>query len=177
MRDRAAQALAKQALEAQWEAKFEPNSYGFRPGRCTHDAIEQIHKAICRKPKYVLDADICKCFDRINHHALLAKLCVPRIMKHSIKGWLKAGIMEGHTLYPSEQGTPQGGVISPLLMNIALHGLETTIINAFPKFKWQNWPYRWRPQVIRYADDLVILHHDLQALNKPRPSLPAFSRI
>src|SRR5947209_6290144 len=74
MRDRAAQALLKLALEPEWEAVFEPNSYGFRPGRSAHDAIEAIHNALRQKPKYVLDADIAKCFDRISQEALLQKL-------------------------------------------------------------------------------------------------------
>jgi len=74
MADRAMQALVKLALEPEWEAKFEPNSYGFRPGRSTHDAIEAIFNAICLKPKYVLDADIEKCFDRISHDALLVTI-------------------------------------------------------------------------------------------------------
>jgi RNA-directed DNA polymerase len=74
MYDRALQALVKLALEPEWEARFEPNSYGFRPGRSCHDAVEAIFKAIRQKPKYVLDADIAKCFDRINHEALLGKL-------------------------------------------------------------------------------------------------------
>ncbi len=74
MADRASQALLKLALEPEWEAKFEPNSYGFRPGRSAHDAIEAIHNALRWKAKYVLDADIAKCFDRINQEALLRKL-------------------------------------------------------------------------------------------------------
>jgi len=74
MADRAMQALVKLALEPEWEARFEPNSYGFRPGRSAHDAIEAIFNAICLKPKFVLDADIEKCFDRIDWAALLAKL-------------------------------------------------------------------------------------------------------
>ena len=111
--DRASQALVKQTLEPEWEAKFEPNSYGFRPGRASHDAIEAIHKAINKQDKYVLDADISKCFDRINHEALLSKLdTYPRI-RRQIKAWLKSGVLDGKELYPTEEGTPQGGVITP----------------------------------------------------------------
>ena len=159
MQDRAAQALAKMALEPEWEAYFEPNSYGFRPGRCTHDAIEAIFKGINRKPKYVLDADIMKCFDRINHQKLIDKLNVTGVMRRAIKGWLKAGIMDGKKLFPSEEGTPQGGVISPLLANIALHGLE----NAINK-RWPN------PKnlliIVRYADDLVAIHVSLMVITE-----------
>ena len=111
MQDRAAQALAKMVLEPEWEAYFEPNSYGFRPGRCTHDATSAIFKGILVLPKYVLDADIKKCFDRIDHKKLLIKLNVSGQMRRAIKGWLKAGIMDGKELFPSEEGTPQGGVI------------------------------------------------------------------
>ena len=112
------------ALEPEWEAKFEPNSYGFRPGRSCHDAIEAIHISINQKPKFVLDADISKCFDRINHEALLNKLKTSPTIRRQIRSWLKAGVMDGKQLFPTSEGTPQGGVISPLLANIALHGME-----------------------------------------------------
>lgn len=128
--DRAKQALAKLALEPEWEAVFEPNSYGFRPARSTHDAIEAIFLGLHHKtPKWVFDADIRKCFDRINHKALLDKLGTFPLMEAQIKAWLEADIMEGYANSPkntqkSLMGTPQGGIISPLLANISLHGLE-----------------------------------------------------
>jgi RNA-directed DNA polymerase len=128
--DRARQTLVKLVLEPEWEARFEPNSYGFRPGRGCHDAIEAIFTSINKQPKFVFDADIAKCFDRINHQALLRKLHTLKTIRQSIKAWLKAGVMDGPTLFPTEQGTPQGGAISPLLANIALHGLETTLMEA-----------------------------------------------
>lgn len=156
MSDRAYQALVKLALEPEWEAKFEPNSYGFRPGRSTHDAIEAIFNHTRLKPKYVLDADIEKCFDRISHSALLNKLATIHPIANLIKGWLEAGIMEGSQLLFPETGAPQGSVISPLIANIALHGLEDDLVKALPRHN--------RPAVIRYADDLVILHSDLNTL-------------
>ena len=156
MQDRAAQALAKLVLEPEWEAYFEPNSYGFRPGRCTHDAIEAIFKGIYKKTKYVIDADIAKCFDRIDHRKLLIKLNVSGQMRRAIRGWLKAGILDGKKLFPSETGTPQGGVISPLLANIALHGLERAIS--------KRWPAYMRPKIVRYADDFVIIHVSLEVI-------------
>jgi RNA-directed DNA polymerase len=165
MRDRAAQALAKLALEPEWEAHFEPNSYGFRPGRSGHDAIGAIFNAVSRKPKYVLDADIAKCFDRISHKALLAKLHTTPTFRRAIKAWLEAGVMDGPTLFPTEEGTPQGGVVSPLLANIALHGLETAVQAAFPS---THLNVRWKPTIIRYADDFVILHEDLTAVERAR---------
>ncbi|NEQ62611.1 MAG: RNA-directed DNA polymerase, partial [Moorea sp. SIO4A1] len=91
MYDRALQALTKQAIEPEWEAKFEPNSYGFRPGRSCHDAIEAIFTATNKMPKWVLDADIAKCFDKINHDALLNKLNTYPSMRRLIKSWLKSG--------------------------------------------------------------------------------------
>lgn len=151
MADRAHQCLIKLALEPEWEAHFEPNSYGFRPGRCAQDAKEAIFNAIRYQPKFVLDADIAGCFDNISHTALLHKLHSYPAIRRTIKAWLKAGIMEDGGFYETIKGTPQGGVVSPLLMNIALHGIETEIREAF-SYKENG------PQIIRYADDLVILH-------------------
>ena len=160
MRDRAEQALIKLALEPEWEARFEPNSYGFRPGRSPHDAIEAIVSNICHKPKYVLEADIEKCFDRIDHQALVAKLSSLPVINRQVRGWLKAGIFEDGEIFPSEAGTPQGGIVSPLLANVALHGLETALTTAFPK--------KHRVAVIRFADDFVILSEDLETLQSVR---------
>jgi RNA-directed DNA polymerase len=121
-------------------------------------------------PKYVLDADIAKCFDRINHEALLEKLGTFPSLRRAIRAWLKAGIMDGGQLFPTSEGTPQGGVISPLLANIALHGLATAVEDAFQATKFPNGRYEqgipWKPVVIRYADDFVILHRDLDALKQ-----------
>jgi RNA-directed DNA polymerase len=153
MADRARQALLKLALEPEWEAKFEPNSYGFRPGRSAHDAIEAIFKSICVKPKYILDADIAQCFDRISHPALLTMLNAPPTIRRLVKAWLKAGVMESQQWFPTNEGTPQGGVISPLLANIALHGMETQVRQVNP-----------RARLIRYADDFVILHEQLEVV-------------
>jgi RNA-directed DNA polymerase len=156
MADRAMQALVKLVLEPEWEAKFEPNSYGFRPGRSPHDAIEAVFNGICLKPKYVLDADIEKCFDRIDHEALWRKLNAIQPVSRLVRAWLKAGIVdEDELLYP-EAGTPQGGVISPLFANVALHGLEIALAQTVPR--------KYRPIVIRYADDLVILCVNLEVL-------------
>jgi RNA-directed DNA polymerase len=155
MTDRARQSLVKAALEPEWEARFEPNSYGFRPGRSVHDAIKAIYGAISQKPKYVLDADIAKCFDRIEHTALLAKLKTSPRLRRCIKAWLEAGVMDGEELFPTRAGTPQGGVISPLLANVALHGLETIISERFPRRR--NFA---TPKVVRYADDFAVLHED-----------------
>ncbi len=161
MIERCKQALAKLALEPEWEAKFEPNSYGFRPGRSCHDAKEAIFNAIKGKPKFVFDADIKGAFDHIKQEALLQKLQTYPALRKAIKGWLKAGVMEGCTFSPTEVGTPQGGVISPLLMNVALHGMETTIIEGYSKSHTVE-----KPRLIRYADDFVIFHSRLEELQK-----------
>lgn len=126
MEERAKQTLAKLALEPQWESYFEGNSYGFRPAMSCHDAIEAIFDSIKHKPKYVLDADIAKCFDKIDHNKLLAKLETYPTLKRQVKAWLKSGVID-KSWSATEEGTPQGGVVSPLLANIALHGMELEI--------------------------------------------------
>ncbi len=170
MYNRATQSLVKLALEPEWEAKFEPNSYGFRPGRSCHDAIEAIFNAIKSKAKYVLDADIAKCFDRINHGELLKKLNTFPTLRRQIKAWLNSGVMDGKQLFPTSEGTPQGGVISPLLANIALHGMEERIkqiADTLPtprgRSKRGN---RESLSLIRYADDFVIIHEDLTVVQR-----------
>ena len=162
MEDRAIQALVKLALEPQWEAVFEPNSYGFRPGRSAHDAIQAIFAGTSQKPKWVLDADISQCFDRINHHYLLDKLDTFPILRRQIKAWLKSGVMENGAFAKTEMGTPQGGVISPLLANIALHGFETAMNEL--STNQQKRPIT----VIRYADDFVILQNTKEEVEETK---------
>jgi RNA-directed DNA polymerase len=175
--DRALQCLVKLALEPEWEARFEPNSYGFRAGRSCHDAIEAIFCAIKQKPKYVLDADIAKCFDRINHSALLQKLNTFPTMRRQIRGWLKAGVMDGKQLFSTSEGTPQGGTISPLLSNIALHGMENRIQEYAKTIDMKKskgtGQLGWQAKctslnLIRYADDFVILHEDITVVQRCR---------
>jgi RNA-directed DNA polymerase len=166
MTDRALQALVKQVLEPEWEARFEPNSMGFRPGRSAHDAIAAIFGSISRKAKFVLDTDISKCFDRINHSKLLEKLKTFPTIRKQIKAWLKSGVLDNSSLFPTESGTPQGGVISPLLANIALHGLEEEVkrfASTLPGRKAEN--IRGL-NLIRYADDLVVLHPDKSVIEQ-----------
>lgn len=163
MYDRALQAVIKAGLEPEWEAVFEPNSYGFRPGRSCHDAIRQIKLCIQTKAKYAQDADIAKCFDRINHEAMLQKLNITSKVRQQIKAWLQSGVIDKGAFTTTSEGTPQGGIISPLLANIALHGLEERIKQEFPKMSRsmrENWFHKKGtdfnpPNVIRYADDFV----------------------
>ncbi len=170
MKDRALQALVKLALMPEWEARFEPNSYGFRAGRSCHDAVEAIFLAIKQKAKYVLDADIAKCFDHINHEALLRKLNTLPTIRRQVRAWLKAGVMDNKQLFPTSEGTPQGGVISPLLANIALHGMEERIKQYAETLPSRNGHGKQHNRkalsLIRYADDFVILHENLTVVQR-----------
>jgi len=151
--DRCLQARVKNALEPSWEARFEGTSYGFRPGRSTHDAISKIYLLARpnKRKKWVVDADIRGAFDNIDHDYLLRAIGeVPG--RELIRQWLKAGYMDKGVFHDTDAGTPQGGVISPLLANIALHGMEQTL-----SVRYDN---RGRTiskrAVVRYADDFVV---------------------
>jgi len=151
--DRCHQAKVKNALEPYWEARFEGSSYGFRPGRGCHDAIEKIY-GLARpnmRKKWVVDADIKGCFDNINHQFLLDTIG-PVPGRELIKQWLKAGYVDKGVFHDTEAGTPQGGVISPLLANIALHGMEEAL-----GVKHDSQGHIRGPRaVVRYADDFVV---------------------
>jgi RNA-directed DNA polymerase len=172
MHDRCLQALLKLAIEPEWEAKFEENSYGFRPGRSAHDAIRSISNYVSKKARYVLDADIAKCFDKIDHNKLLDKLGYQGSFRKQILYWLKAGVLDNDEFFETETGTPQGGVISPLLANIAFHGMENMLKN-FLEFGSDDIPLknkngtkmarkvrRGSIGIIRYADDFVVMHEN-----------------
>ncbi len=167
IRDRAMQCLVKLAMEPYWEALFEGNSFGFRPGRSAHDAIGAIFNQIKSKPKFVLDADIAKCFDRIDHNYLLEKIDNPHF-RPIIKQWLKSGVMDKSILEETNSGTPQGGVISPLLANIAMDGMIRDIQKSFPKSKTKDGKQikDYQPKIIRYADDFVVFHNELEVINQ-----------
>jgi RNA-directed DNA polymerase len=151
--DRCLQARVKNALEPFWEARFEGTSYGFRPGRSCHDAIERIFtiaKPNARK-KWVLDADIKGAFDNISQeHVLQAIAGFPA--RGLIKQWLKAGYLEHGVYHEPPAGTPQGGVASPLLANIALHGMEAALGITYDAHGWT----RGTRALVRYADDFVV---------------------
>jgi RNA-directed DNA polymerase len=151
--DRCLQARVKNALEPVWEARFEGSSYGFRPGRSCHDAIEKIYGLARpnKRKKWVVDADIKGAFDNISHTHLLEalNLCPGREL---IKQWLKAGYLENGVYHDTPTGTPQGGVISPLLANIALHGMEAAL-GVKHDYRGQIISSR---AVVRYADDFVV---------------------
>ena len=155
--DRAWQCLAKYALEPAHEATFHARSYGFRTGRSAHDAQKLLFSNLNRKAnginKRVIELDIEKCFDRINHSAIMDNLIAPKGLKLGIFRCLKAGINVG---FP-DQGTPQGGVVSPLLANIALNGIESIHKSYEKRSNGKPNRSRWTEPTIRYADDMVII--------------------
>ena len=163
--DRAKQMLAKLALEPEWEAIFESNSYGCRPGRSYYDAIASLVISLRDKPRFVLDTDIHNCFGRINHEKLLKKLGTFGQMESQISAWLKTDIILDYRNKPDEifqsmEGKSQEGIIYPLLVNIALHGLETYIKERFPLTGLSHEiPMKKRKASIgfsRYVDHFVI---------------------
>ena len=172
--DRSKQMLAYFALTPQWEAKFEAGSYGFRPGRSVQDAIEAVHKGINRRSKWVLDADIEKCFDRINHQYLIDKCETFPEMSKQIRSWLKAGILEGGAYAFPEMVTPQGGVISPLLANIALHGIRQELDSYIKTLPGPTIPNQNSLTYIRYADDFIIMYPERETLDKLKVVIEEF---
>ncbi|WP_373545765.1 group II intron reverse transcriptase/maturase [Chamaesiphon sp.] len=154
IRDRCLQAIVKNALEPYWEAKFEGCSYGFRPGRSVHDAIGKIYLAMRpnKTKKWIVDADISGCFDNIDHHNLMKSIGnFPG--RRLISAWLKSGYVDDSSFHRTESGTPQGGIISPLLANIALNGLEQ---HLGVKYNSKG-EIRGKRILVRYADDFVIM--------------------
>jgi RNA-directed DNA polymerase len=158
MKDRAAQALIALALEPEWEARFTPGMYGFRRGHSAHDAISIIRSCIQFSPKWVLDADIEKFFDRVDHKALLAKVNTFPKLEQALRGVLQSGSVEGGVISATNEGTPQGGPLSPLLANIVLCGLEDDLkqhLESMARGQGGRMPV-----MVLYADDFVVLHKD-----------------
>jgi RNA-directed DNA polymerase len=160
--DRVLQARVVNALEPEWEARFEPRSYGFRPGRGCQDAIGAIYRTVKGpnpRRRWALDADLAAAFDRIDHAHLLAMLgTFPA--RGLVAQWLAAGVVDQGRFAPTEEGTPQGGVVSPLLLNIALHGMEQAAGVRYRTFGTDGVETRPdSPVLVRYADDLVVLCH------------------
>ncbi|EBI7046423.1 reverse transcriptase N-terminal domain-containing protein [Salmonella enterica] len=155
MKDRAMQALYLLALEPVSETTADQRSFGFRSGRSTADAIEQCFKVLARRiaPKWILEGDIKGCFDNISHDWLLRHIPTDSMI---LKKWLAAGYMEKRQLFPTDAGTPQGGIISPTLANLVLDGLEDKLRVCFGKTRKTG--NVWAKQMVnyvRYADDCV----------------------
>jgi RNA-directed DNA polymerase len=157
MRDRAMQALYLLALAPIAETSGDRNSYGFRHHRSTADAIQQCSIALAkrRSPQWILEGDIKACFDKLRHAWLMAHIPMDTGI---LRKWLNAGFMEKSILYPTMEGTPQGGIISPTLAKLALDGLETVLSACFPK---RTSGYSAKVNRVRYADDFV--RHEAQA--------------
>ncbi len=145
------QALYLLALDPVAETTADPNSYGFRPQRSTADAIEQCFTALgnIHTAQWILEGDIKGCYDAISHAWLLAHIPMDKAM---LSKWLKAGYMENHVLHPTEEGTPQGGIISPVLANMTLDGLERRLRERFPKTTIKG--IAAKVNFVRYADDV-----------------------
>jgi len=175
--DRVRQAQVLGALEPEWEARFEAKSYGFRPGRSAQDAREAIFsiaKGKNARRRWALDADLSAAFDRIDHGHLLAALRgFPA--RDLIAGWLRAGVMEGGRFAPTEEGTPQGGVISPLLLNIALDGMEGAAgVRYLSAASNTGFLEADSPALVRYADDFVVLCHNRSEAEAAKARLAAW---
>jgi RNA-directed DNA polymerase len=174
--DRCHQARVRQALEPEWEARFEARSYGFRPGRGCHDAIESLFNTLAGRGTrvWILDADLAGAFDAIDHDHLLEALgrFPARAM---IAGWLTAGMVEaGVGFTPTTEGVPQGGVISPLILNIALHGLEEAAGVRYRGGIHADDVVPGSPAVTRYADDLVACCTTRQQAEQVKARLTAW---
>lgn len=159
IKDRIYQNIVKNALEPQWESKFESISYGFRPKRSAHDAIQQLFLKLRKgsKRQWIFEGDFKGCFDNLNHEYIIS--CLNDFpAKETIIKWLKSGYIDDNTFNDTNSGTPQGGIISPLLANIALHGMEEEIGVKY-KFNKKQGYYLDNKSVgvVRYADDFVIL--------------------
>ena len=153
IKDKAKQSLVLLALEPEWEAVFETNNYGNRPCYSAADAKWAITRQIQGLPKYILDAGIKGCFENVNHEYLLEKLNQSNMVTNQIESWLKAGILRDFkNLEPNKKETPPSGVISPLLSNIALHGMENLVKNKFGE----------KLKLIRYSDAFLVFGKNLE---------------
>src|ERR1700694_1301839 len=174
MRDRAMQALYLLALDPVLETLGDQNSYGFRKELSTADAIEQAFAALSRKnsAEWILEGDINACFDRISHDLLLAHIPME---KNILRKWLKAGFIDKYVLFATEEGTPQGGICSPVLANMTLDGLEKKLREKYPK------PDRGGSQekvnFVRFADDFIVTGKSKEVLeSEVKPLIEAFMK-
>lgn len=166
VKDRIYQQIAKTALEPQWEFRFESISYGFRPKRGCHDAIEAIYKKVVQgKKQWIFEGDFKGCFDNLDHRHILEQTQGFPANK-VIERWLKSGYVDNNVFNETNAGTPQGGIVSPLLANIALHGMEDALDIIYRTCKtnkktgitdWEINPYKCKIAMVRYADDFVIM--------------------
>ena len=174
MRDRAMQALYLMALDPVAETTADPNSYGFRPGRSTADVRELIHTwmASRNRAQWILEGDIKGCFDNISHDWMLTNIPMDKVM---LKKWLKSGFMEQGAFFDTESGTPQGGIVSPVLANMVLDGLERLINQNFPSQMYSDGKkFNPKVNVVRYADDFIITAGSKALAEKILPVVKGF---
>jgi RNA-directed DNA polymerase len=176
MKDRAMQALFKLGLEPIAETTADLNSYGFRPKRSCADAIEQCHNVLGKRTSavWILEADIKGCFDNISHTWVLEHIPLPKRM---LGQWLKAGYIDNKTWFPTESGTPQGGIISPVIANMVLDRLENAILSKACPSRYHNgrWNNPLKVHFVRYADDFIVTCANKDYLeNQVKPLIQAF---
>lgn len=158
IKDRIFQNIVKNALEPQWEARFEPSTYGFRPKRSTQDAIVNLFTKLHSKStrKWIFEGDFKGCFDNLNHRYIMD--CLTGFpARDTIQKWLKAGFVDNDSFNDTDSGTPQGGIVSPLLANIALHGMGEELGVNYYMDKGYHKLARKSVGVVQYADDFVIV--------------------
>ena len=174
MTDRAMQALHLLALEPIAETTADPNSYGFRPMRASRDAIGHCYTALSNshRASWVLDADISGCFDNISHDWMLANIPMDKAI---LRKWLKAGFIWEGRMFATEAGTPQGGIISPVLANMTLDGMQQALVARFGK-KSTSRGSRSKVNLVRYADDLVVTGASKEVLAYARSLIEDFLR-
>ena len=176
LKDRAVQAVYHMAVDPVVETRSDFNSYGFRTGRSQHDAIAYIRSWLDKSysPEYILETDIAKCFDKICHDFIMNN--TPICHKHILKEWLKSGYIFEGEYYDTTEGTPQGGIISPMLCNVALNGIEKEIRKIYPVNKTVK---GGKPKVYisRFADDLIVTGKDTQTLTEAKEIIQNFLKI
>ena len=165
MKDRAMQALYMMALEPVAETTGDTHSYGFRKERCTMDAVRQCHNLLCKgySPEWILEGDIKGCFDHISHEWLLNHIPMDKVM---LRKWLKCGYVFNKELFPTDEGTPQGGIISPTLANMTLDGLQGILAERYKRKHKDGKLYSPMVNLVRYADDFIITSENREVLEK-----------
>lgn len=165
MKDRAMQALYLMALDPIAETTGDSHSYGFRKHRCTHDAIEQCYIVLSRSvaPEWILEGDIKGCFDHISHEWLINNIPMD---KEILRKWLESGYVFNGELFPTEEGTPQGGIISPTLANMALDGLQELLEKCIKKYKKNYKQIYPKIHLVRYADDFIVTAKDKETIEQ-----------
>ena len=174
MKDRAMQALYLMALEPLAEMTADAHSYGFRRERCCQDAIQQCHTVLSHgySPQWILEGDIKGCFDHISHDWLLANIPTDKVI---LKKWLKCGVIFKGELFKTEEGTMQGGIISPTLANMTLDGIQPILAQRYKRYSKGGKLYSPMVNLVRYADDFIITSAEKEVLEREiKPMLVEF---